>query len=287
METSNDIGTMKYRKVYDAILQNSKDGYLVQDVSMHFSYETNQYYDDNVNKISQLNGFGDINAGTELQTLINATNWVSHILMSNKEPTIDNIPGYDIIDNVRKGIYGANCYAHAVVLNDVFHLLGYKCRYIFCEPIDFHFRDNHVVNLVLSKNTHKWLLFDAAQGVYFTKKSGEVMSIQDLRDHIIANEQFEVNLLDEYWSGISERDRLMAKNRIIVYMTKNLYRFGCWQNSFLNRIATEGVVTYYELIPKSYMQTPFIQSQYSRTTGIKTISIYGSDEAEFWKKPEV
>lgn len=54
-------------------------------------------------------------------------------------------------------------YAHAVVLNDVLLALGYISKYVFCMPVDYHFVDNHVVNLFFSKQLKKWVLFDAAQ----------------------------------------------------------------------------------------------------------------------------
>lgn len=287
MGNVDGMGTMKHRNIYQAILKNTEDGYKQQNISMNFFYETNREYDNHAIKITQINGFKNIKSDTELQTFINATNWVSHILRSDAQPTIENVSGYEIICNVQKGLYAANCYAHAVVLNDVFHLLGYKSKYVFCEPIDYHFTDNHVVNHVLSSSTHKWMLFDAAQGVYFTKKNGEVMNLQDLREYIIKDEPFEVNLLKEFWGKFSNREQQMIKNRIVVYMMKNLYRFECRQNSYTDRTSFQEPLIYYDLVPESYFKTPMKQVLSDTNTGLKHMVIYSSDETEFWKTPEV
>lgn len=174
-----DSGSMKYRIIYNKILKSSYDGYEHQNCDFHFDYSTDCEYMSEIKKLTDLSGFNKIKDKDEIRTFINATNWVSQSLMSNKTAKIEAVSSYELIRKVKEGAWAANCYAHAVVLNDVFHLLENKSRYVFCMPVDYHYSDNHVVNLVYSRKLKKWVLFDAAQNLYYTDKTGKILDVQE------------------------------------------------------------------------------------------------------------
>lgn len=284
--TENDYGKMVFKPIYNKILKASSSGYMHQNCGISFDYAVDYEYLSDSEKIMLLNQFGQIQNENETQTFINATNWVSRILLSDQNGTIEPISGYELIRKVKERIYAANCYAHAVVLNDVFRLLGYTSKYVFCMPVDYHFSDNHVVNLVYSKQQHKWMLFDAAQNVYYTNENGVILDIQELRRCFIEDRHINVCLLDAYWSDLGKKERIMFQNRNLVYMMKNTYRFSCFKNSYVDRLATNRKVIHYHLVPANYMQTPFTQVFYNMRTATKHIEVYSSDEAAFWSVPK-
>lgn len=285
-ERENNISSMNYKIIYKRILQSSHNGYKRQDSTLNFDYSVDSGYMSEIKKLTELSGFDKIKNVDEIQTFINATNWVTQSLLSNKETKIEPVSSYELICKVKEGAWAANCYAHAVVLNDVFHLLGYKSRYIFCMPIDYHFTDNHVVNLVYSTKLNKWLLFDAAQNLYYTDKMGIILNLQELRKCFIQDQVINVELLDVYWPGLTKRERIMFQNKVLIYMMKNVYRFQCYQNSFLDRLAKGREITHYHLVPTTYMNTPFTHTFYDIKLAIKYKEIYCSDEKKFWEIPK-
>ena len=277
---------MVFKIIYDKILKASAFGYLPQNCDISFDYKVDHEYLSNLEKIALINQFNQIQHKDEIQTFVNATNWVSKILLSDRDATIEPISGYELVRKVQEGIYAANCYAHAVVLNDVFHLLGYTSRYVFCLPVDYHYSDNHVVNLVYSKQQNKWMLFDAAQNLYYTDENGVILNIQELRRCFIEDKHINVCLLDVYWSNLDRKERIMFQNKNLVYMMKNMYRFHCFKNSYMDRLANHRKVIHYHLVPVNYMKTPFTQIFYDMETATKHIEIYSSDEEEFWSVPK-
>lgn len=281
-----DFGSMFYKSIYAKILKASSAGYVSQHYDISFEYEADYKYLSELKKITMLPQFNQIQNENEIQTFINATNWVSRILLSDKEAAIESISSYELISKVQEGAYAANCYAHAVVLNDVLYLLGYKSRYIFCMPIDYHFTDNHVVNLIYSKQLKKWVLFDAAQNLYYTDENGVILNIQELRERLINDKPIDVCLLDVYWSNLSPKEKIMFQNKNLVYMLKNMYRFHCFKNPYMDRLASYREIVDYHLVPECYMKTPFTRIFYEKETATKHIEIYSSDEERFWVVPE-
>lgn len=281
-----NISSMNYRIIYDRILKSSRNGYESQNSAINFDYSIDCRYISEIKKLTGLSGFENIKSEDEIKTFINATNWVSQILLSDKEARIESVSSYELICKVKEGAWAANCYAHAVVLNDVFHLLGYKSRYVFCMPVDYHFTDNHVVNLVYSKQLKKWVLFDAAQNLYYTDDAGTLLDIRELRKCFIEDKPVHVELLDVYWSELGKKERIMFQNKVLIYMMKNVYRFHCFQNSILDRLAKGREITHYHLVPTNYMNTPFIRTFYDIESAVKHKEIYSSDEEKFWETPE-
>lgn len=76
-----DYGGMRYKVAYDNILKASSEGYKCQCRDIAYKYDVNSKYLDNIKKIYLLDGFAQIKSENDMQTFINATNWVSLLLL--------------------------------------------------------------------------------------------------------------------------------------------------------------------------------------------------------------
>ena len=251
-----------------------------------FSYELDDEARSNFENIKSLLDINSLRGSNEIDTFINATNWVARILSSSLEPTINRgFNSFQIITDVLENKFGANCYAHAVVLCDLFSILGYKSRFVFCLPIDYHYTDNHVVTIVYYEQEKRWLLFDAAQNMYFADANNRILDVRELRNAVINDDFINVNFLDVHWKDIDNRNREIVKRQIMIYMAKNLYRFACFSNSHTDRIAKERIVNHYNLVPVNYITTPFSNAFYIKERKVKFLDTYVSNPSAFWALP--
>lgn len=234
-------------------------------------------------EIKQLYNLDTLVAQDETITFCNATNFVSQILASSDlAPTIIRGNSIDIINSVQQRNNGANCYAHAVVLCQVLSALGFCSRYIFCYPIDHLFWENHVVTIVFSKKQKKWMLFDAAQNLYYTDNNGTILDVFELRTCLANGFEVNVNLLDIYWNKYESREKKLVKDKNLIYMMKNLYRFSCFQNSCEDRLAHNRIVNRYHLVPSNYIQTPYLINRYDKEHNVKYNELYISNYRDFF-----
>lgn len=276
------ISKQKYKSIYLNILKTAEK----YDYSENELIEYDYSFDDN--EITNLKVAYNIEAlkdETEFKTFLNAINWVSYTLKSNKSPNAPLGDSVTIIKDVKAGKYAANCYTYAVVLNDVLCALGYRCKYVFCYPIDFHPLDCHVVNLVYSVERNKWILLDAANNVFFSDDQGNILDIQELRNCLVNDINVEVNLLDMY-NNIKHLNKMLIKQKILTYMTKNMYRFGCYMNSQKDRKAICTSIDFYHLVPTTFMRVPCCLSEYDFEKKVKLTEHYLSDPHSFWSTPK-
>ena len=276
------ISQHRYRNVYLNILKTAEAYDYNQKKEVEFDYSFNH---DQINILKEIFDIESLRDENEFETFLNATNWVSATLRSRKVPKGPSGSSVAIINDVKEDKYAANCYTHAVILNDVLCALGYKCKYVFCYPIDFHPIDCHVVNLVYSVKKNKWILLDSANNVFFTDNQGNVLSIKELRDCLINDIVVEVNLLDLY-VNIKNSNKMLIKQKILTYMSKNMYRFGCYRNSQKDREATCTSVDFYHLVPSTFMNKPCNIIEYNHEKKIKLTEHYLLDPDTFWRTPK-
>lgn len=91
---------MIFKIIYDKILKASAFGYLPQNCDISFDYMVDHEYLSELEKIALINQFDQIQHKDEIQTFINATNWVSKILLSDRDATIEPISGYELVHKV-------------------------------------------------------------------------------------------------------------------------------------------------------------------------------------------
>ncbi len=277
-----NLSQHKYKQKYLAILKAGRQ----YDYSMKQTIVYDYSYDES--SMMSLKTHYDIDAlrdDIEIKTFFNATNWVSGILRSNGVPKGPTGSAIQIIKSVTEGKRAANCYAHAVVLNDVLCALGFICKYVFCYPIDLCPIDCHVVNLVYSMEKNKWILLDSANNVVFSDKDGNILNIEELRKCLICGEDVEVNLMNIY-DNIEHLNRNFIKQKILIYMIKNMYRFGCYKNSYRDGDAKNRNVDFYHLIPSTYMEMPYSMAEYDFEQKVKKTEHYIVDPYSFWCVPE-
>lgn len=281
---SNNFSFMsqqKYKKIYTLILKTAKTYDYSQNEIIQYDYS---YDDDCIMKLKNTHNVELLRGETETKTFINAINWVSVNLKSNKKPKGPMGDSVSIINEIKNGRYAANCYTYAVVLNDVLCALGYKCKYIFCYPIDFHPIDCHVVNLVYSNEKNKWILLDSANNVFYSDYQGNMLDIEEMRNCLINDVEINVNLLEIY-DNLKHLNKTLIKQKILTYMIKNLYRFGCYRNSQMDRNTFCKSIDFYHLVPNTYMQTPYSLSEYSLEKKIKLTEHFVLNPHPFWATP--
>lgn len=152
MEYNNEndikfIGDSKYKKIYLNILKAAScyDKSELEPIKYDYSYNKND-----IDLVKEKFDLAALKVESEFQTFVNALNWVSILLKSNKLIQRPMGNATTIISDVTSGKCATNCYGYAIVLNEILCALGYKCKYVFCYPVSFHFLDCHVVNLVFS-----------------------------------------------------------------------------------------------------------------------------------------
>lgn len=278
-----DVSKFIYKDTYINLLRTA-NRYENQDIDIIFDYSFNEY---DIERFKRTYDLEALKEDTELKTFIKATNWVSKILKSDLEPNYPMVNAVDLINDVKNKKYAANCYSHAVVLNETFCALGYKCRYVFCLPVDFHITDCHVVNLVYSEEKKKWMLFDSAQNLYYTNDSGDILNIFELKNCIINDMNININFLEAFYSEREQGNIELMKKRILTYMSKNLYRFECFKNPQTDCFLTSSMIKTYNLVPLNYMQTPFIRSLYIKEKCNKIMEYYTADADKFWALPQL
>lgn len=281
-EISNfDFFSLSKRDVHLNILKNSGH-YTIEDITFDFDYVVEKdYMQLLLNNYDLLSLIGN----TELDTLKNVASWVFNMLTSSCEAVQPVKKTHEMICDVRNKIYGASCYTYACVLCEIYLSLGFKSRFVFCLPIDCYPVDCHVVTIVYSFLQNKWLLFDAAQDLYFSNENNEVLGLDELRYCLINDIDVQVNFLNGGKYNMDKRMLIIKKQQVLSYMAKNLYRFRSFRNSYEDRISTNKVVKLLDLVPCNYLTTPFEVVEYIYQRKTKHIHLYTSNSQCFWKCP--
>ena len=114
---------------------------------------------------------------------------------------------------------GFNCRWHATLLSELLLSIGIKNRFITCLPEDKKDGDCHVVNVVWLPELNKWAMIDSDMVEYLTDDDGTPLSLEEMREIIIAGQQLNINVLpgfEDYWvakpSGIQYMQAYWAKN---------------------------------------------------------------------------
>lgn len=137
-----------------------------------------------------------------------------------------------------------NCFGFALLFAQILRAYGIRAFHVTCIPYEEPYDDCHVVVSAYFESLGKSLLLDPSDNLYLRNKAGDIVSIEELRDIILNDEELTANpentlhpnTLDEYRE----------------YMAKNLMRM---QRSPVNGYGicpdSDERVT---LIPEKYMQ---------------------------------
>lgn len=128
----------------------------------------------------------------EWEHLIGILKWVKmnlpHDGYNNYEMTYDAI---SIIKFMRERQIGPSCMMLSFALRDILESYGYCARIVQTCPFDFTILDSHWKVLVFSNDYNKWIMLDPSWCAYCIK-DGIPLSIQEIRNMLVQNEEFEI-----------------------------------------------------------------------------------------------
>ncbi|HOW86900.1 MAG TPA: transglutaminase domain-containing protein [Candidatus Aminicenantes bacterium] len=159
-------------------------------------------------------------SGDEVSRIINLMRWVHKTIRhdgnsSNPDPR----NALHILDVCSGGKRGVNCRMLATVLAEAYLAMGFKSRHITCLPQYADDPDCHVIDIVYAPSLGKWLYMDPSFEAYWRNERGEILSIAEVRESIIAGRKIVLNK-EANWNGEATDPAWYLQ-----YMSKNLYRF--------------------------------------------------------------
>lgn len=116
--------------------------------------------------------------GDELSRMMNLMLWVNENLEhdgSSENPYPPNAA--NIIETCWNEDRGVNCRMLAIVLNDFYLSMGFKSRFVTCKPYARNFDDCHVINIVYSTQSDKWIMMDPSFAGYFKNENDTFLDL--------------------------------------------------------------------------------------------------------------
>lgn len=144
--------------------------------------------------------------------------------------------------------------------------------------------DCHVINMVYCTSLKKWLWIDPTNDAYVMNESGELLSVEEVRERLINNKPLIINP-DANWN---HKESVVKEHYLNYYMTKNLYKFTCTVNSEYDiETGSSGKkIVYVDLLPLDYYkQTPDKEEETSKKTGTIFITYKTNNPTLFWQTP--
>lgn len=207
--------------------------------------------------------------GDELSRIMNLMFWVNENLEhdgSSENPYPPNAA--NIIETCMDEDRGVNCRMLATVLNDFYLSMGFKSRFVTCEPYEYDFDDCHVINIVYSTQFDKWIMIDPSFAGYFTDENDNFLDLFEVREKLI-NDDILV-----FSSHLNHNGGRYTEQTYRTYLSKNLFRFACpVESSFNYEALNYNDREYIELIPLNYSSPGQNRFTYTRNPDI------------FWAEP--
>ncbi len=251
-----------------------------------YAYESNTGYpaftyqdssDENLNKLkisyNLQNVAGD---GEDLSKIFNLLKWVHQKIRhdgSNSDP--DPEDALNILRYCQETGKGVNCVMMAIVLNEACLAIGLKSRVIHGNSRDWVFNGEwHAFNIVYSNTLEKWVFVDPTNNAYFTNDNGLLLSVAEIREHLIQDLPLYLNSDADY------NGNPVNQSSYLHYLSKNFYRFSCFLYSafghngiFHNFYATNRI--FFHLDPQNERQKGLWNDQ----------NYFTSNPDYYWSKP--
>ena len=221
----------------------------------------------------QLDTFYDSTADTWTKALAIGKFVSTNIPHANQKEWPQEVNAIGLWEYTRNIEPAFNCRLHSILTFELLLAASIPARFVTCLPQDENDRDCHVVNEVWLPEKQKWVMLDTDMGGhYVTDLNGELLSLQEIRNHYIEGKK--MLMYPGFQKGRSKVDDYYA------YMAKNTYWFSCWgalsysQEDYSN----EDVVrdSYINLVPSCFK--PF------RVGGGNTIM---TNADLFWSEPKL
>ena len=207
-----------------------------------FSYQST----DNPNLVALRKGFkldSIAGQGSDVLQILNLLHWVHDLVPHdgmNGNPEVKN--AISMVEVCKKDNRGLNCRGLALVLNECYLAMGIKSRIVTCLPKDSLKIDNdcHVINSVYSESLKKWLWIDPTFDAYVMNEKGDMLSIEEVRERLIAHKTLILNP-DANWNNKTTQTKV---DYLENYMAKNLYILECPASSEYNMETNSEAKTY-------------------------------------------
>jgi hypothetical protein len=220
--------------------------------------------------------------GRELDQLARLLTWVHGLTTHARNPSWpERMNGLHLVELAREQGKRFNCWMYATVLNDVLLSLGHASRIIHLWPKKERPNESHVVTSVYSREREKWIHLDPDMCAFVTDESAVPLSVMEIRERIIARQPLRVSdsihIAGAGWIG-----RPLLKRVYLWYLSKNIFRMDCRQQSEPDYESHASGKVYLHLIPDGYHDEWL--SEPRRTERGNTIR-YLRDEQVFWAPP--
>ena len=121
---------------------------------------------------------------------------------------------------------GFNCRWHSILLSELLLSIDIKNRFITCIPEDSSDTECHVVNIVWLPELEKWAMIDSDMTEYITDSEGTPLSLEEMRNSIIEDKEFTVNVFKGFENSWINTD--WGLEYMKAYWAKNLYWFAAY-----------------------------------------------------------
>lgn len=231
-----------------------------------------------------------VGTGNEVSQILNLMHWIHNTIPHDgavQNPEEKN--ALSMITICKREHRAMNCRGLAIALNECYLAMGFKSRYVACLPKDTTDRDSHVLTMVYSNALKKWLWIDPTSDAYVMNEKGELLSIEEVREHLIHGYALIVN-------PDANRNHKITDSKeeyLYKYMAKNLYRLQSPVNSLCDyETKAQGkTISFVELSPINISDQRTEKAEDNLTT-IKlasynmTILIYKTNNPSiFWQPP--
>jgi hypothetical protein len=224
--------------------------------------------------------------GAEIDQLRNLVHWVHGLAVHTSNAVVpEKMNSLNLLHLIRTEAKRINCWMFATILNDACLALGWQSRIIHLKPFEQDHIESHVVNAVYSRQLAKWLFFDPNLNAYFMDERGEILSVAEIRQRLIAGAVLQVNAELAFNSDnkvFAALGQHFGKEFYRLYIAKNIFRYDCPQCSTFDCASRLDGKVYIELLPLGYRAELLAQPQL--TTNYAQI-IYTTDLTHFWQRP--
>lgn len=221
-------------------------------------------------------------SGDDVTQIINLMVWVHTLIThdgSKGNPDVKN--AMSLIKECKSNNKTLNCRGMAIVLNEIYLAKGFKSRFVTCLPKDTTDNDCHVITMVWTSSLNKWLWMDPTFMAYVMDETGELLSIEEVRERLINDRPLIINP-----DANHNRENGETKSFYLgYYMSKNLYQLECPLESQYDyeTYATHKSRSYLQLVPGITVQQPKV---FKDKNGVVVRTLYYTNNPElFWAPP--
>ena len=214
-------------------------------------------------RAAEIRAYFKANAGLDLDALAASekTTWekavelavfvAKNIPHNNQKEWLQERNAITLWEYSRRYPTGFNCRWHSTILSELMLSIGIKNRFVTCLPEDKDDGDCHVVNIVWLPELAQWAMIDSDMVECVTGEGDSLLSLEEMREYIIAGKPFTVNVLpgfENHWVAAESGKAYMQ-----AYWAKNLYWFSMHTTYGFDLEGTRTLPdTYVCLVPPGY-----------------------------------